>query len=117
MIVSSTLRKRAYLEYADCPNVVDMLPKPYTADLLITTIANALDTGSLVVDSQRQGTAVPEVMHEARAKSALSGDFENFSLREVLDFLNNGEKARHAGSGDWSETACSSICSRGACRR
>ena len=50
IIGSSTLRKRAYVEYADCPNVVDMLPKPYTPDLLITTVANTLDTGSLVVD-------------------------------------------------------------------
>ena len=91
VIVSSTLRKRAYLEYAECPNVVDMLPKPYTTELLITTIANAVDTGSLVVDSQRQGTAVPEVMHDL-AQVTLSGGFEHFSLREILDFLNNGEK-------------------------
>ncbi len=91
VIVSSTLRKRAYLEYAECPNVVDMLPKPYTADLLVTTVANTLESGSLVVDSQKQGTAVPEVMQDV-GQMALSGDFQGFSLREVLDFLNNGEK-------------------------
>ena len=91
IIGSSTLRKRAYVEYADCPNVVDMLPKPYTPELLITTVANTLDTGSLVVDSQRDGTAVPEVMDE-QGDAELSGRFSCCSLRELLDFLNNGDK-------------------------
>ena len=91
VIASSTLRKKAYIEYADCPNVVDMLPKPYTAELLITTIANTLDTASMVVDSQRDGTAVPEVM-EAVGDVALTGEFQHFSLRAVLDFLNNAHQ-------------------------
>jgi CheY-like chemotaxis protein len=91
VVASSTLRKKAYVEYADCPNVVDMLPKPYTAELLVTTVANALDTGSLVVDSQREGTAVPEVM-EALGDLALTGGFQHFSLRSVLDFLNNAQQ-------------------------
>ncbi len=91
VIASSTLRKKAYVEYADCPNVVDMLPKPYTAELLITTVANTLDTGTLVVDSQRDGTAVPEVM-EAVGDVALTGAFEHFTLRAVLDFLNNAQQ-------------------------
>lgn len=51
IVISSTLRKKAYVEYAELSNVVDMLPKPYTEDLLVTTVANALDTGSLVVES------------------------------------------------------------------
>lgn len=42
VVVSSTLRKKAYVEYADLDNVVDMLPKPYTENLLITTVENAL---------------------------------------------------------------------------
>lgn len=88
IIASSTLRKKAYIEYADCPNVVDMLPKPYTGELLVTTVANVLDTASMVVDSQRDGTAVPEVMH-ALGDVALAGDFSQFSPRAVLDFLNN----------------------------
>ena len=91
IVGSSTLRKRAYVEYADCPNVVDMLPKPYTAELLITTVANTVDTGALVVDSQREGTAVPEVIQEV-GQAELSGSFECCSIRELLDFLNNGDK-------------------------
>jgi hypothetical protein len=68
-----------------------MLPKPYNAELLTTTVANALDTGSLIVASQTQGTAVPEVIHEV-GESELSGAFSMFTLREVIDFLNNGNK-------------------------
>ena len=92
VVVSSTLRKRAYVEYTDLSNVVDMLPKPYTAELLKTTIANALDTGAMVVASQERGTAVPEVIHEL-AEPELSGTFRHFRPREVLDFLNNGGKS------------------------
>jgi CheY-like chemotaxis protein len=91
VVVSSTLRKKAYVEYADLPNVVDMLPKPYTAELLKTTVVNALDTGALVVDSQQNGTAVPEVM-EKLAEPELSGTFRQFRLREILDFLANTGK-------------------------
>jgi CheY-like chemotaxis protein len=91
VITSSTMRKKAYMEYADCPNVIDMLPKPYTAELLVTTIANAMDTASLVVDSQLQGTSVPEVM-EALGDVALTGSLAKFSLRAVLDFLNNSHQ-------------------------
>jgi CheY-like chemotaxis protein len=91
VVISSTLRKRAYAEYTDLPNAVDMLPKPYTADLLATTISNALDTGKLVVRSQVEGTAVPEVIEEV-AEPELSGVFHQFSVREVLDLLNNGAK-------------------------
>lgn len=92
IIASSTLRKKAYIEYADCPNVVDMLPKPYTGELLITTVANVLDTASMVVDSQREGTAVPEVI-QAVGEVTLSGEFSSFSLRAVLDFLNNANQS------------------------
>ena len=92
VVVSSTLRKRAYAEYTDFSNVVDLLPKPYTVELLKTTIANALDTGALVVTSQERGTAVPEVIHEL-AEPELSGTFRHFGPREVLDFLNNGGKS------------------------
>ncbi|MCA9175058.1 MAG: response regulator, partial [Planctomycetales bacterium] len=91
VVISSTLRKKAYVEYADLPNVVDMLPKPYTSDLLTTTVRNALDTGAMVVASQTDGSAVPEVM-EAPDDAALAGDFSIFTLREMLDFLNNTAK-------------------------
>jgi CheY-like chemotaxis protein len=91
VVISSTLRKKAYVEYTDLPNVVDMLPKPYTEELLTTTVRNALDTGALIVESQTQGTAVPEVI-EQPGESALYGNFEHFRLRQVLDFLNNAEQ-------------------------
>ncbi len=91
VVASSTLRKRAYVEYADCPNVVDMLPKPYTPELLVTTVAHTLDTGHLVVDSQRDGTAVPEV-YDAPEQMDLQCNPATFRLREVLDFLTNTEK-------------------------
>ena len=83
VVISSTLRKRAYAEYTDLPNAVDMLPKPYTADLLATTISNALDTGKLVVRSQVEGTAVPEVI-EAVGEPDLSGTFHQFHFRAYL---------------------------------
>jgi CheY-like chemotaxis protein len=91
IVISSTLRKKAYAEYTDSPNVVDMLPKPYTEELLTTTVANALETGRLIVQSQSDGTAVPEVVH-AVEDADVSGSFKVFSLREVLDFLNNSAK-------------------------
>ena len=91
VVVSSTLRKRAYAEYTELDNVVDMLPKPYTEELLRTTVANALETGAMVMASQSQGGAVPEVI-EAVGDTDLAGSFASFGLREVLDFLNNGHK-------------------------
>jgi CheY-like chemotaxis protein len=91
VVVSSTLRKKAYAEYTDLPNVVDMLPKPYTADLLTTTVANGLDTGALIVASQLQGTAIPEVIDQVDDFD-LTGTFRGFSLREIIDFLNNAGK-------------------------
>ncbi|MFG0335886.1 MAG: response regulator [Maioricimonas sp. JB049] len=91
VVVSSTLRKKAYAEYTDLANVVDMLPKPYSGELLTTTVANALSTGTLIVESQSQGTAVPEVIGELD-NADLEGTFAAISLREVLDFLNNGCK-------------------------
>ncbi len=92
VVVSSTLRKKAYAEYIDLDNVVDMLPKPYTEDLLRTTVANALETAAMIVSSQSQGTAVPEVIQQLD-EAALAGSFACFGLRELIDFLNNGEKA------------------------
>jgi CheY-like chemotaxis protein len=91
VVVSSTLRKKAYVEYTEMSNVVDMLPKPFTPELLLTTVANALETGKLVVSSQADGTAVPETMGDPE-DTTLAGSFAVFRLREVLDFLNNGNK-------------------------
>jgi CheY-like chemotaxis protein len=91
VVVSSTLRKKAYAEYTDSANVVDMLPKPYSEELLKTTVSNALETGRLIVQSQSDGTAVPEVVN-AVEDADVSGSFQVFTLREVLDFLNNSTK-------------------------
>ena len=90
-VVSSTLRKQAYVEYMDVANVVDSLPKPFKPELLKMTVANALETGAMIVSSQTNGTAVPEVVG-ATDQPALSGDFRWLGLREVIDFLNNGRK-------------------------
>ena len=90
-VVSSTLRKQAYVEYMDVSNVVDSLPKPFKPDLLKMTVANALEVGAMVVSSQAGGTAVPEVVGES-TDPAMSGDFRYLGLREVIDFLNNGRK-------------------------
>ncbi len=90
-VVSSTLRKQAYVEYMDVPNVVDSLPKPFKPELLKMTVANALEIGAMVISSQTNGTAVPEVVGETD-QPALSGDFRWLGLREVIDFLNNGRK-------------------------
>ena len=91
VVASSTLRKKAYAEYVDCDNVVDMLPKPYSPDALIATIENALNTAAMVVESQTEGSAVPEVLGEL-SEASITGDFGCFGLREILDLLNNGSK-------------------------
>ncbi|QEG20662.1 response regulator [Mariniblastus fucicola] len=91
VVASSTLRKKAYVEYVDCDNVVDMLPKPYTPEALIATIENAIDTGVMVVQSQSDGSSVPEVIDEL-GESDLTGTFGCFGLREIIDLLNNGSK-------------------------
>ncbi|MCA9125780.1 MAG: response regulator [Planctomycetales bacterium] len=92
VVISSTLRKKAYAEYVDLNNVVDMLPKPYTEELLQTTVANAIETASMIVDSQSRGSAVPEII-EAVNEAAFAGSLSCFGLRELIDFLNNGRKA------------------------
>ena len=92
IVASSTLRKKAYSEYVDCDNVVDMLPKPYTPEVLVATVENALETASMVVQSQAGGSAVPEVIDQL-GEADLAGNFECFSLREVIDLVNNGNKS------------------------
>ena len=91
VVASSTLRKKAYVEYVDCDNVVDMLPKPYTPESLIATVENAINTGVMVVKSQADGSTVPEVINPL-GESELSGSLVCFKLREVLDLLNHGKR-------------------------
>ncbi|MCA8997930.1 MAG: response regulator [Planctomycetaceae bacterium] len=90
-VVSSTLRKQAYAEYLQIPNVIDSLHKPFQPDLLKMTVANALETASMIIQSQSSGAAVPEVINETE-KAAISGDLTCFGLREIVDFLNNGQQ-------------------------
>jgi CheY-like chemotaxis protein len=92
VIASSTLRKKAYVEYVDCDNVVDMLPKPYTPEALIATVENAINTGGMVVQSQTDGSSVPEVINEL-GDADMTGTFACFGLREILDMLNNSSKS------------------------
>ena len=92
VVASSTLRKKAYAEYVDCDNVVDMLPKPYSPEALIATVENALNTAAMVVQSQCEGSAVPEVINEF-GEASIAGEFGCFGLREILDMLNNGDKS------------------------
>lgn len=91
VIVSSTLRKQAYIEYSEQSNVVDSLPKPYTPELLKMTVANAVENGAMIVASQSGGTAVPETLNDA-VNTSMSGSLEHFGLREILDFLNNSQQ-------------------------
>lgn len=91
VVASSTLRKKAYAEYLNCDNVVDMLPKPYTPEALIATVESAINTAKLVVQSQCDGSSVPEVIN-AMGESDLAGAFGCFGVREIIDLLNNGEK-------------------------
>lgn len=88
VLISSSLRNRAFAQYAEFPNVIDQIPKPYTPELLKSGVANALQTGSLVVQAQLTGCAIPEAVNE-EPNAALTGDTGVIPVRAVLDFLNN----------------------------
>lgn len=91
VLVSSALRSRAFTHYADFSNVIDQLPKPFTPELLKSGVANALQTGALVVQAQRTGCAMPEAMGEDQ-DAALEGKSDLIPFRCVLDFLTNIHK-------------------------
>ena len=92
VIISSAMRNRAYARYTEYPNVVDQIPKPFTPELLKSGVANALQMGEMVVQSQRTGCAMPEAVGEVD-NAILEGKTEPFSLRALLDFLNNCQQA------------------------
>ena len=52
VVVSSALRNRAFALYAQYPNVVDQIPKPFTPELLKSGVANALQVGAMVLRSE-----------------------------------------------------------------
>jgi CheY-like chemotaxis protein len=88
VVVSSALRNRAFALYAQYPNVVDQIPKPFTPELLKSGVANALQVGAMVLQAQRTGCTMPEVVDEVH-DALLEGMTESFPLLAVLDFLNN----------------------------
>ena len=92
VIISSAMRNRAYARYTDYANVVDQIPKPFTPELLKSGVANALQMGEMVVQSQRTGCAMPEAVGEVD-NAILEGNTGPFSLRVLLDFLNNSQQA------------------------
>src|SRR3984957_4012682 len=91
VVVSSALRNRAFAQYAQYPNVVDQIPKPFTPELLKSGVANALQTGAMVLQAQRTGGAMPETVGEVH-DALLEGMTESFPLLAVLDFLNNHQQ-------------------------
>jgi DNA-binding response OmpR family regulator len=90
VVISSAMRNRAFARYAEFANVVDQIPKPFTPELLKSGVANALQTGQMVVQAQRTGCAMPEAVGEVH-DAILAGTTQSFPLRSVLDFLNNGQ--------------------------
>jgi CheY-like chemotaxis protein len=92
VVVSSALRNRAFGHYTEYHNVIDQIPKPFTPEMLKSGVANALQMGEMVVQAQRTGCAMPEAVGEVD-NAILEGTTGPFSLRCVLDFLNNTQQA------------------------
>jgi CheY-like chemotaxis protein len=91
VVISSAMRNRAFAQYTEFANVIDQIPKPSTPELLKSGVANALQTGAMVVQAQRTGCSMPEAVGEVR-DATLEGTTEAFPLRAVLDFLNNTQQ-------------------------
>jgi len=92
VVISSSMRNRAFARYTEYSNVVDQIPKPFTPELLKSGVANALQMGAMVVQAQRTGCAMPEAVGEVD-NPILEGMTGPFSLRALLDFLNNTQQA------------------------
>ena len=60
VVISSSMRQKAFALYADLTNVVDQIAKPFTPEVLRSGVANALQMGRLVVQAQQTGGAIPE---------------------------------------------------------
>lgn len=88
VLISSAMRNRAFALYAEFPNVVDQIPKPFTPELLKSGVANALQTGALVVQAQRTGCAMPEAVGE-QVDAVLEGDTAAVPFRAIVDFVCN----------------------------
>ncbi|HEV3120420.1 MAG TPA: response regulator [Isosphaeraceae bacterium] len=88
VVISSAMRNRAFARYTEFPNVVDQIPKPFTPELLKSGVANALQTGAMVVQAQRTGCSMPEAVSDL-GECTLEGSTAAFPARAVIDFLNN----------------------------
>lgn len=93
VVISSALRNRAFVSYTEFPNVVDQIPKPFTPEMLKSGVANALQTGAMIVRAQQTGSAVPETVGDV-PEADLEGSCASFPARVMLDLVNNG---LHAG--------------------
>jgi CheY-like chemotaxis protein len=91
VVISSSLRNRAFAKYTEYPNVVDQIPKPFTPELLKSGVANALQMGAMVLQAQRTGCAMPEAVGEVH-DALLEGVTEAFPLLAIVDFLNNQQQ-------------------------
>ncbi|MBV8487716.1 MAG: response regulator, partial [Planctomycetaceae bacterium] len=90
VVVCSAMRNKAFVQYADFPNVIDQIPKPFTAELLRAGVASALQTGLQVVQAQRSGASMPEAV-DSEFEPVLQGTTAVFPLRSILRFLNKGQ--------------------------
>ena len=91
VVICSAMRNRAFAQYTEFANVIDQIPKPFTPELLKSGVANALQTGAMVVQAQRTGCAMPEAVGEVH-DATLEGTTQAFPLPMVLAFLNNGQQ-------------------------
>src|SRR5271165_3825438 len=85
VVICSAMRNKAFVRYADFPNVIDQIPKPFTAELLRAGVASALQTGQQVVHAQRTGSAMPESL-DNNFEPVLQGTTAVFPLRSVVRF-------------------------------
>jgi DNA-binding response OmpR family regulator len=88
VVISSSMRQKAFARYSEFTNVVDQIPKPFTPDLLRSGVANALQTGELVVRAQQTGGAMPESVEESE-EAPLQGHARWIPVRALFDFLTN----------------------------
>lgn len=91
VVVSSSLRGRAFAQYADFANVIDQIPKPFTPELLKSGVANALAIGSKIISDQELGRTTDVLPEDEIHDAPLQGLTSTFSFRAVMDFLNNNQ--------------------------
>ena len=110
------MRNRAFAQYTEFANVIDQIPKPFTPELLKSGVANALQTGAMVVQAQRTGCAMPEAVGEVR-DATLEGTTRGFPApgRARLPEQHRADRPAHAR--DRARTGSGSPCQAAGCRR